>query len=149
MRTIGDIASNICNTVLHIESPIEQLLLSKMIRDLRFTLVNEGEPDGEGLFIYPQMQIGPYRADLLIKGRGYHTVSRVWPPKATGILAVECDGKGFHTSPEQVEHDQKRDEYFKSKGIKTIRFTGAEINRDVSFCIDCIAHEINQLMGIA
>lgn len=149
MLTIGDLAKSIESTVLCIESPIENMLLNKLVRDPRFTLVRQGEPQGEGLFIYPQMQVGPYRADFIIVGIGYGDVVRVWPPNMLGVIAVECDGHEFHSHEVDVEHDRKRDEYFLSKGIKTIRFKGAQIYRNVSFCIDCIEHEIKQAMRAA
>lgn len=146
MRSIGEITEGICHLARYIESPIESQLLTKMIRDTRFTLVNDGEHAGEGLFMYPQRQVGPYRADLIIIGVGYNKPNRVWPPNVEVTMAVECDGEQFHSLPDQIEYDKQRDAYFLERGIKTLRFRGAHIYADASFCIDEIYRAIQQEM---
>lgn len=134
-----------------VESPIEDILFTKMIRDLRFTFVKEKAAEiddfsklGEGMFIFTQEKVGNYRADMILRGYGYSTCRRIWPPDCKGIIAVECDGKHHN---EQRKYDAERDEYFARKGIKTLRFTGAEIYRNPEFVIDQIEHELKQIMG--
>ena len=144
MKTLGDCVQRIADTQIYIESPIEQKLLINLMRDKRFTIVKEGEATGQGYFIYPQMQVGNYRADFIIKASGYQGNNRVWPPNSHAAIAVECDGKEFHTSPEDVEYDRQRDEFFLTKGIKTLRFSGSIITRRPDYCIECIAHELEQ-----
>lgn len=53
MKPLGNYASNIVAAMELSESPIEMLLLARMVRDPRFTIVKEGEPTGEGIFVFP------------------------------------------------------------------------------------------------
>jgi very-short-patch-repair endonuclease len=82
------------------------------------------------LTIQPQAPVGPYFADFLLSLDGKS-------------VAVECDGKDFHSTPAQVEHDRKRDEFFLRRGIKTARFSGSAIHNDASGC----AREALELLG--
>lgn len=143
-QSIGDIAKRTEISARNIQSPIESMLLDKIMRDQRFITVVGGEPKGEGIFVFPQYEIGSYRADFIIKARGFNSAIRVWPPKATCMIAVECDGHDFHTSQDQIEYDRVRDAYFKSRGIDTLRFTGAEIHRNISFVIDQIYEAVKE-----
>ncbi|MCU0389466.1 MAG: DUF559 domain-containing protein, partial [Chitinophagaceae bacterium] len=45
-------------------------------------------------------------------------------------LLVEIDG-GYHTTPEQKEYDNARNEYLKELGFTTIRFTNEEVINDL------------------
>jgi hypothetical protein len=58
-----------------------------------------------------------------------------WAFKATNLRSpyffVECDGKDFHTSPEQVRKDRLRDNEMMLGGVTVLRFTGSQIHRDV------------------
>lgn len=92
------------------ESPIERRLL----RALRFAL-----PDGVALFC--QAPIGMYRADFLAQ-------------RADLRVVIEADGREFHTSPEQREYDQRRDEYMIKKGYRVLRYTGSQIAADARTC---------------
>jgi len=65
--------------------------------------------------------IGPYRADLLITS-------------AQARLVVECDGAAFHSNPEAMERDKRRDRYFLTQGVPVMRFMGSEIKRDPRGC---------------
>ena len=47
-------------------------------------------------------------------------------------IAIECDGKQWHSSPKQKAHDRKRDAYLRSRGWKVLRFSGSSINSDMS-----------------
>lgn len=58
--------------------------------------------------IVPQHPLGPYWIDLAIPSRK---------------LALECDGKAYHSSAKMQEHDRKRDAYMKRVGWKVMRFT--------------------------
>lgn len=88
---------------------------------------NAREPVGAGYFLYPQYEIQPYRLDFLIKVRTFNGPIKVWPPRLSLDLCVECDGAEFHTTPEQKAYDKRRDNYLLTKGIKTLRLTGTEI----------------------
>ena len=50
------------------------------------------------------------------------------------FLAVEADGKDYHNSYD----DSKRDNELRSKGVRTLRFTGSDINKDPKKCADNI-----------
>lgn len=63
-------------------------------------------------------------------------------------LAIECDGKCFHSSKEAKAHDKKRDAYLRSIGWKTLRFSGSTINRDMSKVITRIESEIQKKSSI-
>lgn len=123
------------------ESPIEKLLLFAFLRNKEFVLVDKVEPTGAGLFIYPQKEVGPYRADFIIEGVGYKSGKRVFPPNKTVSIAVECDGAEFHVAGN--EHDQKRDKYFAEQGIKTFRYTGSEIYNSGDLIASDIAAYLN------
>lgn len=41
-------------------------------------------------------------------------------------LAVECDG-AIHHANEQWQHDQKRDAYMTSQGLRVLRFTNQQV----------------------
>lgn len=153
MISLGDHLKSYVGISLETESPIETHLLGKMVRDSRFALVKTPAKEikdfsafGEGMFIFTQEQVGPYRADMIIRGYGYESAYRVWPPGCKGIVCVECDGKQHF---EQRDYDSERDAYFLKRGIKTLRFSGVEIYRNPEFVIDQIEHALKEAMGAA
>jgi len=89
------------NQVKQAESPIEEMLL----RELHI------------LDIYPvlQFEIGRYRIDLAL------------PEK---MIAIECDGKEWHSSEEQKARDAEKDRFLRANGWQVVRFTGSEIYRN-------------------
>jgi very-short-patch-repair endonuclease len=95
-------------------SPIERLFAEELFRQLASNPLP--------LTIQPQASVGPYFADFLLT-------------LGDKRVAVECDGRDFHSTPAQVEHDRKRDEFFLRRGIETLRFTGSCIHRDVAGCV--------------
>lgn len=90
------------------------LKLCKMI-NLRDT------PDA--LLLIPQFAWSYYRSDWAILN-----------PKRADALLIECDGKDFHSSPEQKAHDAKKDAAALDYGYLTMRFTGSQIHRDADGC---------------
>ncbi|MGI8316201.1 endonuclease domain-containing protein [Halobacillus mangrovi] len=58
-------------------------------------------------------------------------------------IAIECDGKAFHSSPAQKAHDRKKDRYLRSQGWTVLRFSGSMINRELSRVIGEITQELN------
>lgn len=97
------------------ESPIERRLLialrSVLPADVRVRV---------------QVPIGPYRADCLAE-RGQLRV------------VVEADGEHFHSSAEQIAHDQRRDAWMIGRGYQVQRFNGSQINRDSRSCAAVVA----------
>lgn len=147
MQKIGNIAERHVFATAHTESPIEIKMFNEMMRRKEFVLCRENDnPVGEGMFLFPQMQVGMYRADFLIRAIGYPSGLKVWPPKFQTTIAVECDGKDWHSSKEQIEYDKKRDAFFLEHGIRTLRYSGSEINKHVGFCVDEIISKINGFM---
>lgn len=110
------------------DSPIETILGAAII--MRFErggrplqLAMEPHHESRGLLLIPQLKWSIYRSDWAI-----------YNPKSTGALLIECDGKDFHSSPEQVEHDRRKDQAAHDRGYLTMRFTGSQIHRDSDGC---------------
>lgn len=102
-----------------VESPIEeQLALALGSRSMCAGLLET------------QCRVGPYRIDIAF-------------PHIR--LAVECDGKDFHTTPAQIVRDQKRDKYLSDLGWMILRFTGSRIHRDLYGCVDDVTRAYEKL----
>ena len=61
-------------------------------------------------------------------------------------LAIECDG-GVHDRNEQWHHDQLRDAYMISQGIRVLRFTNERILNDTEGVLDEIAKHLPLPLG--
>jgi very-short-patch-repair endonuclease len=55
-----------------------------------------------------------------------------------GALLIEADGKYFHSSATQKNHDAKKDAAALSRGYLTVRFTGGDIYKDADGCAEKI-----------
>ena len=62
--------------------------------------------------LIPQYQIGPYFCDLVNLESG---------------VVIECDGKAYHSSPEQRARDNYRQGYLEGRNWLVIRFSGYDI----------------------
>jgi very-short-patch-repair endonuclease len=71
----------------------------------------------------PQVRCGPYRIDLALYE--YR-------------LAIECDGKEYHSTPEQKRHDARKNYYLKKNGWKVCRLSGKTINSNLGYAINHI-----------
>lgn len=58
-------------------------------------------------------------------------------------IIIECDGDYWHSLPENVVRDKRKNAYYRMKGITYFRFWEREINADVEACVDIILTEIN------
>ncbi len=76
-----------------------------------------------------QYSIGPYIVDF-------------YSPSAK--LAIEIDGSGHYTD-EGIEYDRVRNEYIESAGIRVIRFTNIEVNKNLKGVLDRIAEAVDPL----
>jgi very-short-patch-repair endonuclease len=47
-----------------------------------------------------------------------------------GSIAVECDGDYWHSLPNVIEKDKRRDEFLSEQGIQVIHLTETQINQD-------------------
>lgn len=64
------------------------------------------------IHLEPQYQIGPFYADFA------HLESKT---------LIEIDGAAYHSSPEQLERDQRRQAYLEDAGWCVIRYSGREV----------------------
>lgn len=55
---------------------------------------------------------------------------------------VECDGKKFHSTPEQIANDEAKDRAAMAAGITVFRFTGSDIYRDAQKCAQVVVFRI-------
>lgn len=53
-------------------------------------------------------------------------------------IVIECDGIHWHTMPEVVERDKRKNKYFKDNNYKLYRFTDKEVLSNVKRCINKI-----------
>lgn len=112
------------------ESPIEHMLGAALLEmferaGVRLSLCKADhlEQAPSGLLLVPQFRWGYYRSDWAIV-----------IAKPLSALLIECDGRDFHSSPEQKAHDAKKDAAALDRGYLTMRFTGSEIHRDADRC---------------
>ncbi|WP_269431619.1 DUF559 domain-containing protein [Chthonomonas calidirosea] len=68
--------------------------------------------NGAGFAFRRQHPIGPYIADFYCR---------------EAALVVEVDGAAAHGDPAAIEHDQIRDEFLRSAGLRVVRFSAAEV----------------------
>ena len=120
------------------ESPIEALLMFTVITtdcgivpaeddDLTLQSIHEAASKAEGKIVMGQQVIaGPYRADFIFM--------QITPGNTT-ILNVECDGYDYHSTPEAMINDYRRQRYFAGQRIFTTRFLGREIFENPRRCI--------------
>lgn len=81
-----------------------------------------------GYKVKSQVRCGPYYIDMCI-----------------GNIAIECDGKAFHSSPDQKKYDKRRTSYLYRHGYRSVlRFSGSDINRDVRKCVTKIEQKIGR-----
>jgi very-short-patch-repair endonuclease len=120
------------------DSPIENMLGAAVLGAFKaagigLKLCKEADtPRAPGYRLVPQAKWGIYRSDWAIVNQD-----------TRGVLLIECDGKEFHSSPEQIEHDRRKDQAALDRGWLTIRFTGSEIHQDA----DGIARRILELVA--
>lgn len=91
------------------ESPIEEILYSELVKF--------------GFKPVSQYVVGPYRLDL------------AFPDLKVGI---ECDGKKWHTDPDQINRDIRRSEYLQSQGWGVVRFPGWMIKKYPRACASMV-----------
>lgn len=98
----------------NIESPIERIAFMHLI-----FLSNQVFGEYE-LVVTPQVKIGPYRVDFLLR----HWDTDTW-------IVIECDGHDFHEkTKQQAEHDKRRDRFLTKQGYIIFRYTGSQICND-------------------
>lgn len=115
------------------DSPIEELFLAGLMaasfRHADCIEFREGGPlNGPAPnrpTCYQQVRISEYKVDFLIVKPTAYVIRNI---------VVECDGREFHSHPDQVRDDRERDRFLKNRGYTILRFTGAEIHEDAYRC---------------
>lgn len=79
-----------------------------------------------GEVVKTQVPCGKYRIDIALPA--YQ-------------IAIECDGKAYHSTPAQKAHDMRKNAYLKRSGWKVLRFPGSRINKDLKGVIARIEKE--------
>ncbi|MFE5125006.1 AAA domain-containing protein [Streptomyces sp. NPDC056669] len=85
-----------------------------------------------GYHVIPQYPAGNKRIDLVVVG-------------ARGRLAVECDGDRYHSTPEQIQHDQRRERELQRVGWTFWRVRESEFRFDPDEALDGLWDELNRL----
>ena len=83
----------------------------------------------KGLIFYRQKPIGEYIVDF-------------YCPKAN--LVIEIDGS-HHLVGETIEYDRIRDDYLSSLGLRVLRFTNADVLKNMKGVLDKIEEEIEKI----
>ncbi|USK70205.1 endonuclease domain-containing protein [Peribacillus asahii] len=98
------------------ESPIERRLYNALVNN--------------GYNVRTQVPCGRYRIDLTLPA--YH-------------IAIECDGKAYHSTPAQKAHDRRKNAYLRKQGYKVLRFSGSRINGKLGDVIAKIDKEVQSV----
>ncbi|MFJ1749928.1 AAA domain-containing protein [Streptomyces sp. NPDC088116] len=85
-----------------------------------------------GYHVIPQCPAGSKRIDLVVIG-------------TRGRLAVECDGDRYHTTPEQIRHDEQRDRELQRVGWTFWRLPESEFRFDPDQALSGLWEELNRL----
>jgi len=98
-------------------------------------VLKQHAPQRHGIEIWPEVQIGKYRADFVARvahWRGGYCFG-----------AIECDGHDYHDlTKEQASRDRKRDRAFQDLGLTILRYPGSDIWRSP---LKCAADALNIL----
>ena len=110
------------------ESPIETLFGARFSLHAQRLCSNDGWSFGIGdssadLVLRPQFPLGRFRYDFAVIARGIP------------VVLIECDGKDFHSSDEQMANDDAKNKAAHEVGLILLRFTGSELNRDPDSCV--------------
>ncbi len=112
----GGIA-DVCESPIEVELGVQFLIAFRAIGDDDFKLV-------------PQQVLGSFRYDFAITRQG----------KLIGL--IECDGREFHSTTEQIANDRAKDKLAAQMGIRMFRFSGSDIWRDPKGCAREVLHTI-------
>lgn len=58
-------------------------------------------------------------------------------------IIIECDGDYWHTRPEVMEKDIRKNSFIKKQGYSLYRFWESEINECIESCVDIVFTEVN------
>jgi very-short-patch-repair endonuclease len=112
----GSIA-DVCESPIEVELGVQFLIAFRAIGNDDFELV-------------PQQVLGSFRYDFAITRQGKL------------ICLIECDGKEFHSTAEQIANDRAKDTLAAQMGVRMFRFSGSDIWRDPKGCAREVLHTI-------
>jgi very-short-patch-repair endonuclease len=81
--------------------------------------------DGRRFALRPQFPLQRFRYDFAIES----VAGQV-------LLLIECDGKEFHSTPQQRANDRAKNEAAAAAGFRLARVTGSEIFRDAKLAAE-------------
>lgn len=97
------------------DSPIERKLYKALRR--------------KGYHLRTQAKCGKYQIDIAL-------------PRHK--IAIECDGRKYHSSPQQKAHDRRKSQYLRQKGWTVLRFTGSQINGKMPYVLNKIQSKVKE-----
>lgn len=108
------------------ESPIEIALGAelKLFIEYYFPQVS--------VLLMPQYKLDRFRYDFAVKFVGDDKPA----------VLIECDGREFHSKPEDVANDKRKNEAAEKAGIRLLRFTGRDIHRNGRGCVLIVVGEL-------
>lgn len=111
-------------------------LVSNDLRDDRFDSLFEqrvyNRIAARGYAVQPQFKALHYNIDLVVEGNGRR-------------LAIECDGDYWHSAPEDVESDRRRQSALERAGWKFVRIFESDFYLDEIEQMDRVWQELNAL----
>lgn len=117
------------------ESPIEEMLGGALTAELRrrytpeqFGIYNPSEPNEHPhgcMMLVTQFDLLRFRYDFAMRVQGF--------PRP--FLLIECDSKQFHSTPEQIANDRRKDECAFRHAIPLIRLAGRDIHYRIEKCV--------------
>jgi very-short-patch-repair endonuclease len=119
MAELAEIWASAATIAPKCESPIEVDLGARLSHAL-------GLIDDSTLLLVPQYILGSYRYDFALSRNG------------KPIALIECDGREFHSTEEDVANDRAKDALAANEGLLLFRFSGSEIFRDTKECVRII-----------
>lgn len=63
-------------------------------------------------------------------------------------IDVECDGDRYHCTPQAAAHDNARNNFLEQRGWHVLRFSTAQLTRDLSGCVQDVSVMINRCGGL-
>jgi very-short-patch-repair endonuclease len=135
--SIGEISIGLMERLQHFvqlsgstDSPIEThvgaavlMLFARAGKPLKLCQMIDVRKAADELLLVPQFAWSHYRSDWAILN-----------PRRAGALLIECDGKDYHSTVNQIAHDNRKDAAALERGYLTMRFTGSQIHRDADGC---------------
>lgn len=90
------------------------------------------EAKRQGIALTLQHPIGPYRADFVVEPVRYYKI------------AVEVDGRDYHSDEDAVCRDYERDWYFMEHGWVVFRVRGRQVNRQPRQVVERLRRVMSQ-----